>query len=70
METDETKYNPEFSRMYLEDLLMDNETSQINLEDITKLSIIKNIKQIDKKMKLFDPKIYNNTRTFFLTVES
>ena len=41
METDETKYDPEFSRIYLEDLLMDNKPSQINLENIVKRSIIK-----------------------------
>ena len=42
----------------------------MNLQDITKRSIIKNIKRIDKKMKLLEPRVYDNIREFYLSVES
>ena len=73
IEDEETKFNPEFGRLYLFDLFdlfLNKETDLINLEEKTKRNIIKNTSNIQKRMKLLDPKIYFNTRKFFLSVES
>ena len=52
-------------REYLEE-----KPKEINLEDITKRRIIRSVKNIGTKIKLLNPKVYNNIRAFYLTVES
>ena len=42
----------------------------INLENISKNKIIRSVKNIATKVKLLNPKVYNNARAFYLTVES
>ena len=44
--------------------------SEINLEEIVKLNLIKNAPNIATKMKLLEPKIYNIARDFYLSLES
>jgi len=44
--------------------------SEINLEEITKIKLVKNVKNIGIKMKLLNPIIYNNVRAFYLSFES
>ena len=49
---------------------LEEKPKEINLEDITKHKIIRSVKHIPTKIKLLDPKVYNNIRAFYLTVES
>ena len=44
--------------------------SEVNLEEIVKLNLIKNTPNIATKMKLLNPIIYNNVRAFYLSFES
>ena len=44
--------------------------SELNLEEIVKLNLIKNAPNIATKMKLLEPKIYNSARDFYLSLES
>ena len=50
-------------REYLEE-----KPKEINLEDLIKRKIIRSVKNIGTKVKLLDPKVYNNTREFNFTL--
>ena len=43
---------------------------KLTLEDITKRRLIKSIRNVDTKMKLIKPEIYNDIRNFYLTINS
>ena len=42
----------------------------MSLQDITKRNLIKKTSNLEKKMKLLEPRVYNNLREFYLTFES
>ena len=66
---DMNEYGDEFkvnSFIYLDE--EDKGKKKLTLEDSTKRSIIRKIKNIDTKMKLIQPEIYNDTRKFYLTI--
>ena len=48
----------------------DEPQKPMSLQDIAKRSIIKNVKNLETKMKLLEPRVYNNIREFYLSVES
>ena len=50
--------------------LKDEPQKPITLQDITKRNIIKNTWETKEKMKLLKPRVYDNVRSFYLTVES
>ena len=52
-------------RIYLDE---EDMGKKLSLEDIIKRNFIKNFKNIDIKMKLIQPKIYNDISKFYLTI--
>lgn len=60
----------DFGEYFFEEYLKNEPQKPMNLQDITKRSIIKNIKRIDKKMRLLEQRVYDNIREFYLSVES
>ena len=72
-EDEEGKYINVYDDFYdceVKDYLEEKPKNPMSLQDKAKRIIIKKTKNLEKKMKLIDPKIYNNLRDFYLTVES
>ena len=55
---------------FYKEYLKEQPEKLMSLQEIAKRNIIKKTSNLEKKMKLLEPRVYNNVRDFYLTVES
>ena len=71
-EDEEGKYIviDEDGEYFYKEYLKEQTKKPMSLQDIAKRNIIKKTSNLKKKMKLLEPRVYNNVRVFYSIVES